>query len=286
MFGFQRVADLIYAFGDARGRGFLLGATAGRTTLNGEGLQHQDGHSHLVANVYPNMLAYDPAYAYEVAVLIREGLRRMLEENEDLFYYITLYNENYLQPPMPEGVEEGIIRGIYRVAPAPAGKHRAHLFGSGPILNCARVAQEILAEHYDVAADVWNVTSYQQLFRDGRTAERWNRLHPGDTPRQPYLAAALAGAEGPVVAVSDWVEELPSLVARFLPNRFVPLGANGFGRSDTRHHLRGHFEINPAAMVLAVLHGLMLDREIDASLVQRAIRDLKVNPEARDPMCA
>jgi pyruvate dehydrogenase E1 component len=286
MFGLQRTGDQAWAFGDMRGRGFLMGATAGRTTLNGEGLQHQDGHSHLFANAIPNLIAYDPAYAYEMAVIIRDGLRRMLEQNEDVFYYLTLYNENYLMPPMPDGAEEGILRGIYKLKAGPGGKHRAQLFGSGTLLHCALRAQEILAERYDVSADVWSVTSYQQLFREGRKAERHARLHPHEPAILPHVTRMLEGESGPVVAVSDWVQELPSLVGRFIPNRFVTLGTNGYGRSDTRKELRFYFEVSPSWIVVATLHALMLDGHISPELVSQATRDMDLDPEKADPMYA
>jgi pyruvate dehydrogenase E1 component len=286
MFGLQRTGDQAWAFGDMRGRGFLMGATAGRTTLNGEGLQHQDGHSHLFANAIPNLIAYDPAYAYEMAVIIRDGLRRMLEQNEDIFYYLTLYNENYLMPPMPDGAEEGILRGIYKLKAGPGGKHRAQLFGSGTLLHCALRAQEILAERYDVSADVWSVTSYQQLFREGRKAERHARLHPHEPAILPHVTRMLEGESGPVVAVSDWVQELPSLVGRFIPNRFVTLGTNGYGRSDTRKELRFYFEVSPSWIVVATLHALMLDGHISPELVSQATRDMDLDPEKADPMYA
>ncbi len=196
MFGFQRIGDLIWAFGDARGKGFLMGATAGRTTLAGEGLQHQDGHSHLLMSVLPTCAAYDPAYAYEIAVIVQDGLRRMYQENEDLFYYLTIYNENYPQPPMPEGVREGILKGIYRYKAAEGGKAAVQLFGSGPILNEALKAQQILAERYKVRADVWSVTSYNELRRDALAVERWNRLHPAEPERRPYLARRARGRRG------------------------------------------------------------------------------------------
>ncbi|MEZ0313081.1 MAG: pyruvate dehydrogenase (acetyl-transferring), homodimeric type [Myxococcota bacterium] len=283
MFGFQRVQDQIWAFGDARGRGFLFGATAGRTTLNGEGLQHEDGHSHLQAMAVPNCLAYDPAYAYEIAVIVRDGLTRMLDKNQDVFYYLTLYNENYAMPALPSGIEDGILRGLYKLKDADAGKAKltANIFGSGSIINSALEAQSILAD-YGVAATVWSATSYQQLYRDARKIERLNRMQPDKKPGVPYITETLEGASGPVVMTSDWVSELPSLLARFIPNRVVPLGTNGFGRSDTREALRRHFEIDAASTVIATLHALMLDGKVTAKVVKDAMKKLDFDPSKVD----
>jgi pyruvate dehydrogenase E1 component len=286
MFGLQRTGDQVWSVGDARGRGFMLGATAGRTTLHGEGLQHDDGHSQLFAQATPNLLAYDPAFAFETAVIVRDGLRRMIVEDEDVFYYITLYNENCVMPAMPEGkdVEAAIVRGLYRFAEAPKAKHRAQVMASGPMVNLAVQAQKMLADDYGVGVDILSATSYQQLFRDGRAVERHNRLHPLDKPKVPYVAQVLAAGEGPVIAVSDWVQELPSLIHRFVPRRFVPLGTNGFGRSDTREALRAHFEVDAAAIVVTVLHTLMLEGTLPAKTVQAAIKKLGIDPERPDPM--
>jgi pyruvate dehydrogenase E1 component len=283
MFGFQRTGDLIWAFGDARGRGFLLGATAGRTTLNGEGLQHQDGHSHVLASTVPNVLAYDPAFAYEVATIVREGLRRMYVKGEDVFYYLSLFNQDYPMPKMPDGVEEGILRGIYRFRPAgKTATHRAQLFGSGPILLQALRAQEML-EKYDVAADVWSVTSYQQLRNEALEAERWNRLHPAEKARVPYVTRALGDAPGPVVAVSDWMKALPDMVGRWIPRSFTPLGTDGFGRSDTREALRRHFETDAEHIVVATLSALAREGKIPPDVAAKAIQELKLDAEAVDP---
>ncbi|MEK7405809.1 MAG: pyruvate dehydrogenase (acetyl-transferring), homodimeric type, partial [Acidobacteriota bacterium] len=229
MFGFQRVGDLMWAFADSRGKGFLMGGTAGRTTLAGEGLQHQDGHSQLVMSVIPTCAVYDPAYAYEIGVIVQDGIRRMYQEGEDLFYYLTVGNENYVQPPMPEGSREGILKGIYRFKPAETGKAQAQLFGSGAILNEALRAQAILAGRYQVAADVWSVTSYSELRREALAVERWNRLHPGEPERRPYLVEALEGAEGPIIAASDYVKTVADQIAPWLPGRLTSLGADGFG---------------------------------------------------------
>src|SRR5262245_43751649 len=279
MFGFQRTMDQIWAFGDARGRGFLLGATAGRTTLNGEGLQHEDGHSHVLASTLPNVLAYDPAFAYEVAVIVREGLRRMHVEGEDVFYYLTLYNEDYPMPAMPTGVEAGILKGMYLYRSAVSqAKHRAQIFGSGPILRHALQAQEILAERYEVAADVWSVTSYQQLRNEALGAERWNRLHPGETPRVPHITRALESAPGPVIAVTDYMKAVPDMVSRWIKSPFVPLGTDGFGRSDTREALRRHFEIDAQHIIVATLSALAEQGRVPPGTVARAIQDFKIDP--------
>jgi len=284
MFGFQRTGDLCWAFGDVRGRGFLLGATAGRTTLNGEGLQHEDGHSHVLWSVIPNLRAYDPAFAYEVATIVQDGLKRMATEGEDTFYYLTVYNQDYAMPPMPAGVQEGILRGLYRYRPAPAPlAHRAQLFGSGVILLQALRAQEILAEKFGVAADVWSATSYQQLRNEALGVERWNRLHPGAAPRTPYVTQALEGSEGPVVAATDFLKAVPDMIGRWVPRSFTPLGTDGFGRIDTREALRRHFEIDAEHIVVATLAALARENRIDAAVVDRAIRDFSIDPERGDP---
>jgi pyruvate dehydrogenase E1 component len=284
MFGFQRTGDQIWAFGDARGRGFLLGATAGRTTLNGEGLQHEDGHSHLLASAVPNCLAYDPAFAYELATIVKEGLRRMYEKNEDVFYYLTLYNQDYSMPPKPEGVDEGILKGLYLYRRSD-NKHKlkAHIFGSGPLMLQALRAQEMLAEKWGVAADVWSMTSAQMLRNDAIAAGRWNRLHPTEKPRVPYLAHALAGAEGPIVATSDWVKAVNDMPARWIPNRFFALGTDGYGRSDTREALRRHFEIDAEHIVATTLYALSLDGKVKPETVAQAIAEYQLDPASIDP---
>jgi len=284
MFGFQRTMDQIWAFGDARGRGFLLGATAGRTTLNGEGLQHEDGHSHLLASAVPNCVAYDPAFAYELAVVVRDGLRRMYEVGEDVFYYVTLYNQDYSMPGKPGDVDDGILKGLYRYRASDA-KHkvRAQLFASGPLMLNALRAQEMLADKWEVAADVWSMTSAQQLRNEALSVERWNRLHPTATPRVPYVTRALKGAEGPVVVTSDWIKSVNDMPARWVPNRFVALGADGFGRSDTREALRRHFETDAEHLVVATLHALSLDGKLKPELVARAIQEYGLDTEAVDP---
>jgi pyruvate dehydrogenase E1 component len=298
MFGFQRVGDLIWAFGDARGRGFLLGATAGRTTLQGEGLQHDDGHSPALASTVPNCRVYDPAFAYELAVIVEDGIRRMYgEKPEDCFYYITLYNETYPMPAMPSGARDGILRGLYRYLPAPEpGRsgmppespdlaHRARILASGSAMMAAVEAQQLLAEHHDVAAEVWSATSYKALREDALSVERWNRLHPTEVPRVPWVTHALgAGGNGwPVVAVTDYMKVVPDQIARWVPGPFIPLGTDGYGFSDTRAALRRHFETDAAHIVVAVLHGLAEQGEVKAEAVAEAIRRYDIDPEAVDP---
>ncbi len=288
MFGFQRTGDQIWQCGDSRARGFLLGCTAGRTTLNGEGLQHQDGHSLLYANAVPSCRAYDPAYAYETAVIVQDGLKRMIEEEQDGFYYIVLYNENYVMPEMPKGVEDGILKGIYKLAPSTPMPEkpvaRAQLFGSGTILRSVREAQLILAEQYNVATDVWSVTSYQQLYREARRCTRQNRFNPRGKKVLPYLTQALEGSEGPVIAASDWVSELPQIVSDFIPNNFVVLGTDGFGRSDTREALRRHFEVDPASIVITTLSTLYREGKVKAKLVNDAMRSFDWPKDKVDPV--
>ncbi len=292
MFGFQRVGDLIWSFGDQRGRGFLMGATAGRTTLTGEGLQHCDGQSQMYAMAYPNLRAYDPAFAYEVAVIVRDGIRRMYgPEPEDCFYYLTLYNENYVQPPLPvgaegtaAGIEEGIVRGIYRYRAADTERtHRAQILASGPMVLQALEAQRLLAEHHDVAADVWSVTGWKQLRDDAIDCERWNRLHPTDAPRAPYVTEQLGDAEGPVIAVSDWVKAVPDSIARFVPQPYVVLGTDGYGYSDTRPALRRHFEVDAAHTVIAVLDGLAQTGDLKGEAVAEALSRYEIDTELPSP---
>jgi len=285
MFGFQRIGDLAWAAGDIRAKGFMLGGTAGRTTLNGEGLQHEDGHSHILASTVPNLVTYDPAFAYETAVIIQDGLRRMYGEGEEVFYYLTLYNENYLMPPMPEGSREGILKGLYRFRRGnPAGKHRAHIFGSGPIMNQALRAQEILAERYGVNADVWSATSYKLLRNDALRAKRWSMLHPGEAPRTSYLENLLEHEEGVFVAVSDYMKIVPDQIAPWVPGGLTTLGTDGFGRSDTRPALRRFFEIDAEMTVVATLYALATEGEIRMETVEKAIKDLNIDPEKPFPL--
>jgi pyruvate dehydrogenase E1 component len=288
MFGFQRIGDLIWAAADSRCRGFLLGGTSGRTTLAGEGLQHQDGQSHLLAYPVPNLLAYDPAFAYEIAVIIQEGIRRMYDDGESIFYYLTLMNENYAMPAMPEGAADGILKGMYRVKAAEnrKAKLQAQLFGSGAILNEAIKAQQMLEEKYGVAADVWSVTSYKELYRDGYDTERWNRLHPAEARRVPYVTACLKDAPGVFVAASDYVKALPDSVARWVPKPLVSLGTDGFGRSESRAALRDFFEVDARHITLATLAALLREKKIQPEVVQRAMKDLEIDSEKVNPALA
>ncbi len=286
MFGFQRIGDQIWAFGDQRGRGFLLGATAGRTTLNGEGLQHEDGHSHLLATTVPNLLTYDPAYAFELAVIIEDGLRRMYVEREDIFYYLTLYNENYVMPPMPEGAAPGILKGLYLFRPSPlsAALPRVQLLGSGSILGEALRAQQLLADRYGVAADVWSATSYKELRREALECERYNLLHPGETPRVPYVTSLLGAARGPVIAVSDFMKLVPDQIARWVPQGLLPLGTDGFGRSETRAELRRFFGIDAEHVALAALAELARRGEVPRPMAARAVSELGLDAESGNPL--
>jgi pyruvate dehydrogenase E1 component len=285
MFGFQRIGDLIWSFADQKGKGFLMGGTAGRTTLAGEGLQHQDGHSHLLASTVPSIAAYDPAFAYETAVIVLDGIRRMYEKQEDLFYYITLYNENYPMPAMPEGAAEGILKGIYQLEAAKKKKGQpvVLLLGSGTILREALRAAKILDEKYGVAADVWSVTSYNQLRRDALEADRWNRLHPADTPRQPYLSTVLDKTQGPIIAACDYMKIVPDQIAPWLPGRMVALGTDGFGRSDNREQLRRFFEVDAESIALAALHKLAANGEFSREKAAKAVDELGIDPEKPNP---
>jgi pyruvate dehydrogenase E1 component len=307
MFGFQRVGDLLWALSDMRGRGFLLGCTAGRTTLNGEGLQHQDGHSLVLASVVPTVAAYDPAFAYEVAIIMEDGIRRMTgPEPEDRYWYITLYNENYPMPALPEGAAEaewvrtGVIRGMYRFAghrdpdstegagnPEPDGTaeapHRATLLFSGSAWQAAMEARSLLAADWGVEADAWSVTSYKALREDALSVERWNRLHPGEEPRVSLVTDSLAGADGPVVAVTDFVRAVPDQISRFVPRHFTSLGTDGFGRSDTRDTLRRFFEVDAAHIVVAVLDGLVASGEVQPEVVSKAIHQYGIDASSGDP---
>ncbi len=303
MFGFQRIGDLIWAAGDLRCRGFLLGGTAGRTTLAGEGLQHQDGHSHVLASTVPNIMSYDPAYAYELAIIIRDGIRRMYEDGEDIFYYITVGNENYVQPELPgagmtgvdstESVKNGILKGLYRLRPAtllqanlPADAPRAQLLGSGSILNEVVKAQEILAKQYGVAADVWSVTSYKELRRDGMECERFNLLNPAEPARVPYVTQALGEAPGVYVAASDYMKVLPDSISRWLPRPLSTLGTDGFGRSESREALRDFFEVDARYVVLATLAALAREGRISRDVPAAAVKTLGIDPNKPNPLTA
>jgi pyruvate dehydrogenase E1 component len=276
MFGFQRIGDMAWAFADSRGKGFLMGGTAGRTTMLGEGLQHQDGHSPVLAGTIPTCITYDPAYVYELAVIVQDGLRRMYEDGEDHFYYITMYNEDYAMPAMPEGsgVREGILRGIYKFKAAEQGAVKAQLFGSGPILNEVVRAQQILADKYHIAADVWSVTSYNELRRDCLDAERWNRLHPTAKLRTPFVVEMLGDTSGPIIAASDYMKSLPDSLAPWLGSRLVSLGTDGFGRSDNREHLRRHFEVDAESIVAATLSKLAREGVVKPKVAEAAFAEL------------
>jgi len=287
MFGFQRIGDMIWCAADMRTRGFLIGGTAGRTTLAGEGLQHQDGHSHVLALSVPNLMAYDPSFAYEIAIIIQDGIRRMYVDQESVFYYLTVTNEPLPMPEMPAGkdIRQGILKGIYRfkTSSKPDLKLKAQLFGSGTIMYEVLKAQTILEEKYGVAADVWSVTSYKELYRDGNDCERWNRLHPTETQRVPFLTQALQGAPGVLVAASDYMKVLPESISQWMPRPLVALGTDGFGRSENRPALRDFFEVDAKHIVLATLNALAKDKQIKPETVKKAIADLGINPEKLDP---
>ena len=284
MFGFQRFGDLAWAAGDLRARGFLLGGTAGRTTLNGEGLQHEDGHSHILASTIPNCVAYDPTFAYEVVVIIRDGLRRMLQEQEDVYYYLTLMNENYQHPAMPEGAEEGIIKGMYLFRDGgKSRKPRVQLFGSGTILREVIAAADLLKDDFGIVSDIWSVTSFNELRREGLSAERWSLLHPTQPPRKSYVETCLAGHAGPVVASTDYMRAFADQVRAYIPRRYITLGTDGFGRSDYRVKLRRFFEVNRYYVAVAALKALADEGQIKAEQVAQAIQHYGLDTERPDP---
>ena len=285
MFGLQRIGDLVWLAGDMRVKGFMVGGTAGRTTLNGEGLQHEDGHSHLLAYPVPNLEAYDPAFGYEIAVIVREGIRRMYAEQEDVFYYMTVENDQYAMPDMPDGVEEGILKGMYkfRASTTKRTKLKAHLYGSGAIMNSALAAADILEQDYKVGADVWSITSYKALHRDCLDAERWNRMHPGAKPRLSYVEKCLADERGVHVMASDYVKALPESIARWFPNPPVALGTDGFGRSESREALRDHFEVDKRFIVLGALSALAREGQIECDVIKQAMQDLNIDPDKANP---
>jgi pyruvate dehydrogenase E1 component len=288
MFGFQRTGDQFWQLADARGRGFVLGGTAGRTTLNGEGLQHEDGHSLVLASTIPSVRAYDPSFAYETAALVKDGIRRMYgDQPEDVFYYVVLYNENHVMPARPEGLEdEHIVRGLYRFAGAPAGLPadalRTTLLGGGSIMQQVLRAQAILAERFGVAAEVWSATSYQLLRNEALEVDRWNQLHPAEAPRQPLVTQLLAEAAeaGPIVAASDWMRAWPDMVSRWVPGAYRTLGTDGFGRSDTREALRRFFEVDAESIAAAVMSELARTGRISGEKAAAAIAELGIDPEA------
>lgn len=285
MFGMQRIGDFVWAAGDMQARGFLIGGTSGRTTLMGEGLQHQDGNSHILALPVPNLKAYDPAFAYELAVIIKDGIKRMYKDQESVFYYITAMNEFYRMPPMPEGSEEGILKGLYKFKDAENGdkKLKAHLWGSGSILNEVLKTQAILSEKYNVSADVWSATSYKELYRDAIETERWNMFHPGEKTRVPYIQQLFPKEDGVIVAATDYIKALPQSIARWVPGNFKALGTDGFGRSETREALRDFFEVDSRYITLATLYGLMQEGKIKADVVTGAIKDMGIDPEKLNP---
>ncbi|HEY5993499.1 MAG TPA: pyruvate dehydrogenase (acetyl-transferring), homodimeric type, partial [Gallionellaceae bacterium] len=286
MFGFQRVGDLAWAAGDMRSRGFLLGGTAGRTTLNGEGLQHQDGHSHIQAGMIPNCVSYDPTFAYEVAVIIQDGMRRMYQKQEDVFYYLTVMNENYTHPAMPKGAEEGIIKGMYLLSEAKAKDNapRVQLLGSGTILREVIAAAELLQKDFGVSADIWSVTSFNELRREGLDCERWNMLHPEASRRVSYVEQCLAQRSGPVVAATDYIKSYADQIRPYIPARYKVLGTDGFGRSDTRKKLRHFFEVDRYYVAVAALKALADEGMIKAADVSRAIKLYKINPDKPNPV--
>ncbi len=286
MFGMQRIGDLVWAAGDMQCKGFLLGGTAGRTTLNGEGLQHQDGNSHLLAYTLPNLVTYDPAFAYEIAVIIRDGIRRMYEEQENVYYYLTIMNENYAMPHMPEGAKEGIVKGMYKFKASDKKNLKLHaqLFGSGTIMNEVLKAQQILENDYKVAADAWSVTSYKELRREALNVERWNLLNPTSKPKESYLQSVLKNEKGVFVASSDYVKALPDSVSKWFPRPLYSLGTDGFGRSEGRAELRDFFEVDAKHIVLATLYALVNEGSIEKSVVEKAVKDLKINPSKPNPM--
>lgn len=286
MFGFQRIGDLAWAAGDSRAHGFLIGGTAGRTTLNGEGLQHEDGHSHLLASTIPNCRTYDPTYAYELAVIIREGSRQMIEEQQDIFYYITVMNENYVQPAMPKGAEEGIIKGMYLLEEdKKEAAHHVQLLGSGTILREVEEAAKLLRNDFGIGADVWSVPSFNELRRDGLAVERWNRLHPGQKPKQSYVEECLGGRRGPVIASTDYMKLYAEQIRQWVPSKeYKVLGTDGFGRSDSRKKLRNFFEVDRHWVVLAALEALADRGDIEPKVVAEAIAKYGIDPEKRNPL--
>jgi pyruvate dehydrogenase E1 component len=284
MFGYQRVGDFIWAGGDQRSRGFLIGGTAGRTTLAGEGLQHQDGHSHVLYSCVPNCITYDPTYAYELAVIIQEGLRRMIGEQESVFYYITCMNENYVHPPMPSSVEDGILKGMYLLHVGRQGQVRAQLMGSGTILREVIAAAELLESDFDIPADVWSVTSFNELRRDALATDRWNQLHPTESPRKSYIEHCLAERQGPYIAATDYMKIVPDQIRPWVPGRLVSLGTDGFGRSDARPALRRHFEVDRCSIAVSALKALADDGVLDRKTVEQAIEKYGIDPERPAPV--
>jgi pyruvate dehydrogenase E1 component len=284
MFGFQRIGDLAWAAGDSRARGFLIGATSGRTTLNGEGLQHEDGHSHLIAATIPNCVAYDPTFSYELAVIVQDGLRRMLQDQEDVFYYITVLNENYAHPEIPLGAEAGILKGMYLFKDGGKGKGpRVQLLGAGAILREVIAGAELLKQDWKVAADIWSVPSFNELRRDGMAAERHNRLHPEAPPLPSYVEQCLAGRAGPVIASTDYMRSYAEQIRPWVPASYTVLGTDGFGRSDYRRNLRRFFEVNRYHVAVAALKALADEGKLPAAKVSEAIRKYGIDADAATP---
>ncbi len=286
MFGFQRIGDLAWAAGDIRAKGFLIGATSGRTTLNGEGLQHQDGHSHLTASTIPSCLTYDPAFGYELAVIVQDGIKRMYEEGESIFYYITVTNENYSQPELPEGVEEGIRKGIYLYRAADEAGKTVQLMGSGSILQEVIAAAELLKRDWDVEADIWSLPGVNQLSREGDECERWNRTHPGETEKIPYITRQMEGHSGPVVISTDYVKAYPEQLRRYIPGHLAVLGTDGYGRSDSRENLRKFFEIDRYYIAAAALKGLVDEKKLEKEILARALKKYNIDRDKPDPLRA
>jgi pyruvate dehydrogenase E1 component len=284
MFGFQRVGDFMWAAGDSRARGFLVGGTAGRTTLAGEGLQHQDGHTQLVMTAIPNCVAYDPAYAYELAVIVHDGLRRMYKEQESIFYYITCMNENYVHPAMPAGVEHGILNGMYPLQSGGRGEIRVTLFGSGTILREVLAAAELLEKDYGVSADVYSVTSFSELRKNALEVNRWNLLHPTEPAKETYISEALGARQGPFVAATDYMKMVPDQIRQWIPGRYAVLGTDGFGRSDCRAELRRFFEVDRHYVTVAALKALADDGKVDAHTVAKAMQAFGIDPEKPNPL--
>jgi pyruvate dehydrogenase E1 component len=285
MFGFQRIGDLAWAAGDMRSKGFLMGGTAGRTTLAGEGLQHQDGHSHLAAATIPNCVAYDPTFAYEVAVIIHGGLKQMYIDDEDVYYYITVMNENYEHPAMPKGAEEGILKGIYMFKKGGKKKLKVQLMGSGTIFREVIAAADLLKDDFGVDSDLWSVTSFNELRREGLDVERWNTMHPTKKARTSYIEKTLTPHSGPIIAATDYMKSYADQIRNFLPERnYVTLGTDGFGRSDTRAQLRKHFEVNRYYVVIAALKALADEGQIPGSKVTEAIKKYGINPDKPNPV--
>jgi pyruvate dehydrogenase E1 component len=284
MFGFQRIGDLAWASGDSQARGFLIGATAGRTTLNGEGLQHQDGHSLILANTVPNCKSYDATYSYELAVIVQDGIKTMFEDKENCFYYLTTMNENYVQPEMPEGAEEGIVKGMYKLTEAGKAEHKVTLMGAGTILNEVIAAAAILKENYSVEADIWSLTSVNELVREGQAVDRWNLLHPTDKPQQSYISAQLGDSEAPVVAATDYMKGYAEQMRAYIKQPFHVLGTDGFGRSDSRAALRHFFEVDRYFIVISALKALADKGEIKPAVVKKAIAEFGIDPDKSNPL--